>query len=91
VLAAIQLDTGRFEASVDSCLGALSIYRHGGHRLGEARALAALGNAMERKSSHDRAMRHWREAEAIYATIGAVPEPALAEHGIRRQVSARLG
>jgi DNA-binding SARP family transcriptional activator len=54
---------------------ALQLHRTTGHRLGEARALRVLGDALNEEEEAGAAVPYWREAHSLFAAIGS-PEAA---------------
>lgn len=52
-----------------------AVQRDTGHRLGQARALRVLGDAVCRTTGPAAARRHWQVALALYADMG-MPEAA---------------
>jgi tetratricopeptide (TPR) repeat protein len=73
VLAAIHLAGNRVDRCVAAAREALAIHRETGHRLGEARTLVILGDALLRADGRDAAMSAWQRSYAIFETAG-VPE-----------------
>jgi len=85
-LAEIELILGQRDHAAERAGQALAIHRETGHRLGEARTLRLLGEALLPTKDADAALPHWRAALAIFDDAGASPEAgALRDLLARRQ------
>ncbi|HEY8474284.1 MAG TPA: tetratricopeptide repeat protein [Natronosporangium sp.] len=71
VAAEVQLGLGDDQAATEYAARALDRHRQTGARLFEARTLAVLGQLAERAGDRAAAREHWRQAQALFAEIGA--------------------
>jgi tetratricopeptide (TPR) repeat protein len=78
----VYLDLHRFEEAIDCCQQSVTICRQVGHRWGEGRSLALLGDCLRGTGDIAAARLHWEEALDIFVKVEA-PEAS--------EVRARLG
>jgi tetratricopeptide (TPR) repeat protein/transcriptional regulator with XRE-family HTH domain len=69
-LASVHLAQGDGRQAVDCAERALAIHHRTGHRLGEARTRLILGHALRQAQQPDAARTQWRQALALFASIG---------------------
>ncbi|GLY51453.1 BTAD domain-containing putative transcriptional regulator [Lentzea sp. NBRC 102530] len=75
-LATVRLRLGDHVAAVEDAAAAVEAHRGTGHRLGEARALCVLADAVEVLSGVEAARPHRASASEIFAELGAAePRP----------------
>ncbi|WP_394620654.1 tetratricopeptide repeat protein [Lentzea sp. JNUCC 0626] len=75
-LAQVRLRLRNHLAAVEDATAAVEAHRLTGHRLGEARALCVLGDAVEVLSGVEAARAHREPASEIFAELGAAePQP----------------
>jgi tetratricopeptide (TPR) repeat protein len=77
-LAEVRLRSGDHSGAVADAKAAVAAHRQTGHRLGEARALRVLGDAVELLNGEEAARPHRVLASEIFAELGAAgPQPLL--------------
>ncbi|MFN2497379.1 MAG: tetratricopeptide repeat protein, partial [Pseudonocardiaceae bacterium] len=70
-LAATHLLSRNYESAIEQAAEAYSIQHQTGHQLGRAHTLLILGQARHRAGDTTTALGHWRDAEYLFATVGA--------------------
>jgi tetratricopeptide (TPR) repeat protein len=70
VMAATRLAQGQHDEAARHARSALAVHRRTGHRLGEARTLVILGNALREATGAAVARRCWREALELFSESG---------------------